>query len=549
MPACRLATVCTALVSLTLAIVACSGDSQSDSDSTPKQPDVVRLASDPSMSERSTAALTRIATSRSLTVEASAPDTAHIVVAGSAAPGAEPFVVRRWAPVVALSNDLTSVTMEELRIALFSSERGGVRPVEALLPSDQPPPLDQWWPGTTPFATRVPTNEIVTALDAGTDAIALLPLSAIDSRVRTLAVDGVNVVFGEGDIASYPLVERGSVVAQPQEDSAFSATLEDLSKELASALSAPAPDPIILRATGDIIPARCVYEKHLQYNDFSHAFRELGSWLAEADVTVGSLDAAVSDAGVPYACQETFSLLAPAASADGFALAGFDVMTVATNHVKDCGQSSCGDQAFFETLANLRSRDIKPVGGGATLAEARAPAIVRVRGVTFGFLGYDEIASYYHAGVDTPGTAPLNEQYLREDVAAAAGRADVVIVLPQWGVEYTADPNANQRALALASVDAGADIVIGNHPHWVQAAETMDDVFIAYALGNFVFDQDWSVQTQQGVVLEAAFFGEQLKGVRYYPVSIVDMHQPVFAGPDESAQILDRIWTASAALE
>jgi poly-gamma-glutamate synthesis protein (capsule biosynthesis protein) len=148
-----------------------------------------------------------------------------------------------------------------------------------------------------------------------------------------------------------------------------------------------------------------------------------------------------------------------------------------------------------------------------------------------------------------PGTAPLNDEFLRQDVAAAASAADVVIVLPQWGVEYTADPTESQRSLARAAVEAGAALVIGNHPHWVQAAETIGATFVAYALGNFVFDQDWSLETQQGVMFEAAFHGAELKGIDYHPVHIWDEHQPRFADPQEAQQILDRIWGASAALD
>jgi poly-gamma-glutamate synthesis protein (capsule biosynthesis protein) len=172
-----------------------------------------------------------------------------------------------------------------------------------------------------------------------------------------------------------------------------------------------------------------------------------------------------------------------------------------------------------------------------------------VKGVRVAFLGYDEIAPYYHAEPGVPGTAPLDEAYLREDVAAAAAQADVVIVMPQWGIEYQAEPTDGQRQLAAAAAEAGADLVIGNHPHWVEAAEVIDGVFVAYALGNFVFDQDWSLETQQGTLLQAAFFGAQLKGIEYYPVHIYDEHQPRFADPEEAQQILDRIWNASATLD
>jgi poly-gamma-glutamate synthesis protein (capsule biosynthesis protein) len=283
--------------------------------------------------------------------------------------------------------------------------------------------------------------------------------------------------------------------------------------------------------------------------DLTHAFVPLAPWLAEADITTGSLDASLSDANEPFGCTETFSLMGPSAAAGGLSLAGFDVITVATNHVKDCGVSPCGDQAFFDTLENLRSRGIAPVGGGADLSAARTPAVLTVKGVRFAFLGYDEIASYYHAAPGVPGTAPLNETYLREDIAAAAAVADVVIVMPQWGIEYQAEPTAGQRQLAAAAAEAGAGLVIGNHPHWVEAAEVIDGVFVAYALGNFVFDQDWSLETQQGVMLQASFFGAQLKGIEYYPVHIYDEHQPRFAEPEEAQQILDRIWDASATLQ
>jgi poly-gamma-glutamate capsule biosynthesis protein CapA/YwtB (metallophosphatase superfamily) len=171
-----------------------------------------------------------------------------------------------------------------------------------------------------------------------------------------------------------------------------------------------------------------------------------------------------------------------------------------------------------------------------------------VKGVRFAFLGYDDIAPYYHAEPAAGGTAPLDEAYVREDVAAAAAQADVVIVMPHWGVEYTSDPTERQRTIASAAFESGATMVIGNHPHWVQAAQATHDTFVTYALGNFVFDQNWSLETQQGAVLEAAFHGSQLKGIEVYPVHIFDQNQPAFAGPDEARQILDRIWQASARL-
>ena len=84
----------------------------------------------------------------------------------------------------------------------------------------------------------------------------------------------------------------------------------------------------------------------------------------------------------------------------------------------------------------------------------------------------------------------------------AAG-ADLVIVFPHWGVEYTTRVSAQQERLGHAAIDAGADLVIGNHPHWAGAVEIYDGKPIWYALGNLVFDQTWSEPTMEGITLSS----------------------------------------------
>lgn len=307
--------------------------------------------------------------------------------------------------------------------------------------------------------------------------------------------------------------------------------------------------PIRLLFTGDVIPARCVYARQLASGDFRHAFLALGPLLRSADITVGSLDASISDAGKPIGCTENLNLLAPPQTVEGLAYAGFDVLTLATNHVKDCGTTAAAcDEALLDTVANVRSAGIETTGAGSNAREAHGPAIIGVNGMRFAFLGYDDVASYYHAGESSPGTATLDAASLREDIARARQQSDVVVVLPHWGTEYTPAPTERQRDFARAAVEAGATLVIGNHPHTVQAAERIDGAFIAYSLGNFVFDQSWSLETQEGVILEALFQGPRLVSTTFLPIQIQDMHQPVLATPEEARRILDRIDGASRAL-
>jgi poly-gamma-glutamate synthesis protein (capsule biosynthesis protein) len=534
------------------ALISSCGDSDGTS-----LPGTVRILAGPPFSEQALSVANELFAPHGITAELTSDvTTADLLLVpnpSSANLGASTFVARYWVPVTGLSNPATGVSMDELggalagRISGWASGEAEPPPLHAVVPADPVPPLAYWWPEETSTAQTITIDAIRAEIEADPYTLAILPLDAVDARVRSLAVDGIDVVFGFS--AGYPLVEIASIAVREVENVEFADLLNNVAIQMAGRLAAPEPEPITMRATGDILPVRCAYERMLELGDLVHAFRELAPWLAEADITVGSLDAAISDAGEPFGCVETFSLLAPQESLQGIEMSGFDVITVATNHVKDCGQAACGDDAFFDTLANLRAAGATPVGGGADLAEARAPALLTVGGVRFAFLGYDEIAPHYHAEPGVPGTAPLNEAYLREDVAAAARQADVVVVLPQWGVEYQAEATFLQQELAAAAVDAGADLVIGNHPHWAAAAESIGDAFVAYALGNYIFDQDWSLETQQGVLLEAAFHGAQLKGVRFHPIHIWDEHQPAFAEAAEAQQIMDRIWTASAALQ
>jgi poly-gamma-glutamate synthesis protein (capsule biosynthesis protein) len=133
--------------------------------------------------------------------------------------------------------------------------------------------------------------------------------------------------------------------------------------------------------------------------------------------------------------------------------------------------------------------------------------------------------------------------------AAKAAGADVVIVYPHWGVEYHATPTAAQRALARAMIDAGADMIIGNHVHWAAAMEVYRGKPIWYGLGNFVFDQTWSEQTQQGLLLELTFDGKTLVQARIHPLEILDSSQPnLLDAAGAGKVVMDQVFKASNGL-
>ena len=311
--------------------------------------------------------------------------------------------------------------------------------------------------------------------------------------------------------------------------------------------SATPPPEIELLFTGDINPGRCVYTKAKAADDMALPYRPLAKILQAADITIGSLDGAISDYNPPNPCVETHrNLIGPAEVAAGLGFAGYDVMAVATNHAKDCGLiRGCVNNSLFDTRLNLLAAGIQPVGSGANLDEAIAPVIITVDGVRFAFVALTAINYAIWATDTEPGVAPFKTEVYLESIRRAAAQADVVIVLPHWGREFSAELTYEQTGAAAKMVAAGATLVVGNHPHRVQGVETFPNGAVAaYALGNFVFDMTWSdgtLFTIQGIMLRARFRGPELVGIELLPIHIYDDFQPALAPPAEAAQILQDV--------
>jgi poly-gamma-glutamate capsule biosynthesis protein CapA/YwtB (metallophosphatase superfamily) len=136
---------------------------------------------------------------------------------------------------------------------------------------------------------------------------------------------------------------------------------------------------------------------------------------------------------------------------------------------------------------------------------------------------------------------------LRAEIAAAADVADVVVIVAHWGIEYGNAPRAQTIAAAHAMIEAGASVVIGDHPHWVQSVETYRGGYITYGIGNFVFDQMWSMETREGSIQELFFDKAKLVAVRIRPTIIEDYFRPRLLRTNEAAYraTLNRIWQHS----
>ena len=205
--------------------------------------------------------------------------------------------------------------------------------------------------------------------------------------------------------------------------------------------------------------------------------------LADADYTIGNLECPIATVGKALE-SKIFAFRADPRVVDR--LKGrFDALAVANNHSGDYGKA-----AFLETLAHLERAGIVHFGGGRDLTSAHAPLWIERRGLRIAVLSYNEYKPRsFEAGPDWPGIAWSEDSQVTSDIRAArAAGADLVIPYMHWGWERELAPTERQRQLARLMIDAGADLVVGGHPHVTQGAEYYRGKLIVYSLGNFVFD-------------------------------------------------------------
>jgi poly-gamma-glutamate synthesis protein (capsule biosynthesis protein) len=240
-------------------------------------------------------------------------------------------------------------------------------------------------------------------------------------------------------------------------------------------------------------------------------------------LAVGNLESTLTDEGVPQQPGDD-SFAAPPGSLPGLARVGFDALSLANNHTGDFGAP-----ALLETVARFRGSGVVGFGAGRDLAEASRPAVLTHRGVRFGFVAFNSIGETPRATPGSPGalsirmqprTGPLQRtdlDHVTSLVRRLDQRVDVVVVMAHWGDQYTHVAEPVQSYVGRALVRAGAGLVVGGHPHWVQGLEPVGDVVIAHSLGNFVFDMDSMEQTMEGVTLTATLRGDRLVDVELGP--------------------------------
>lgn len=294
----------------------------------------------------------------------------------------------------------------------------------------------------------------------------------------------------------------------------------------------PTPSETRLFFGGDIMLGREVQNRMRAAQNYNLPYTNIQDVVRRADLSFANLES-------PFTNQEpiTTSRLVfhnDDAAAAGLAQAGFDVLSTANNHTLDQGPAG-----LLYTLEHLQSHNITPVGTGT----ACHSGIVRnINGIKFGFLAYTYAG--YNDGGST--TSPLfchwnDEEQMAQDITLLKTQADFVVVSAHFGTEYQRHPHAVDAARARAAIDAGADMLVGHHPHWIQTIEEYRGKYIFYSLGNLVFDQMWSQDTREGLTLDVLFKNKTLDTIKLLPVVIDNYCCPRWTTDAETTDILRKI--------
>lgn len=275
-----------------------------------------------------------------------------------------------------------------------------------------------------------------------------------------------------GSMESSPAADRNDI--------AETATVKDDSSEITET----SPYPITLAFSGDLLLSDYVLEAYRNGGITGVLDQELLNMGRNADIFMGNEEFPFSERGVP-ADDKQFTFRLPPGKVEIFQEMGLDIVSLANNHTLDFGTD-----ALLDTLDTLDEAGIARVGAGRNLEEARRLKTIEVRGVTIGFLAASRVIPFYHwnAGASTPGLfTTYDPTLLLEDIEAARKQCDYLVVYVHWGEEKNNSPLDYQHTMGAQYIDAGADLVIGCHPHVLQGIEYYNGKPIVHSLGNYLF--------------------------------------------------------------
>ena len=256
-------------------------------------------------------------------------------------------------------------------------------------------------------------------------------------------------------------------------------------------------------------------EEILIENGYDYPFKKVRHLLDNADIVIGNLEGPLTNLCESTLDKEYVFRSPPDSVTPALKGAGFNILSLANNHILDYGI-----QGMSDTINSLRNQHIQTVGTGSNSADARSGTILQTSNGRVGFLSYSlTFPESFWATDVKPGTAFGHEKDIREDVQRLNKLVDYVIVSFHWGREKSLELRPYQPTLAHAAIDAGADVVLGHHPHVLQAIEEYKDGLIIYSLGNFVFGS-YSTDARTSVIARLTLHEGRYYSAEFTPINV-----------------------------
>lgn len=334
-------------------------------------------------------------------------------------------------------------------------------------------------------------------------------------------------------------------VIEPNDSKEMEASTETNDNvELEDPIESDNSDPIIANSdsiltfnfAGDMMFAGKV-EGMLKEKGYDYPFEHLGELFHNDDLTIANLETPVTTSGVDAMNKQYVYKSSPKAL-DALKKAGMDGVGLANNHILDQGVSG-----LLDTLKYLDKSGIQYAGAGKDADEAYAPTYFTRQGVKIALIAFSRVVPHedWHAGKGKPGVAQVyTPDKALKSITTARTKADIVIVMAHWGKERELHPIKNQTELAHQFVDAGADLVIGAHPHVLQGLEQYKGKWIAYSTGNFIFTKSLTESTWRTAVFATTCTPKGDCKIKLIPFH-TEVGQPVPMSDKEGQQLFQDI--------
>lgn len=378
--------------------------------------------------------------------------------------------------------------------------------------------------------------------------LGVINFTSLDYEFKVLDVEEKYLFDKTLDLETYPLVFTEEVESETNEPITNFSTA----------------DHTKIGHTGSMISPRGV-QYHIETQrdgDYTHIFQPTKPLLDSMDYVSSTFESSILGAGRP--CDTCTTFIGPDKFIEGVEFSGIDLFSLAANHIMDGGT-----EALQNTMNKLDDIEVPYLGASVkNNDDAGKPYLAEVNGLKIAYLAFNDTPGYAQWALENrPGAASIsdvevvngivnsyepNEERIKYFVDRAEElNPDMIIAIMHWGgQEYVNQALPYQETLAELLVENGVDLILGDHVHWVQEIQYLDNAPVFYGVGNYIFDQMWSIETRQGITIELNFHGTELVNYRLHPHQLYlyteGVVKPLTPDMPEYNQTLDRIWEVSS---